>query len=238
MKDITAVFEDIYVPHKALIFYVSQTEETQVYIEAYDMDDKGKLINAHPLSLQETKGLSQCLASGAAMRTSHLIPKGLLPVKLLYSTPTGDGFAVWYTPARKVDLLFVDSLNIPNGKAFVPPLVWKADRTKLSLYALKTNKKPVLQTPLFHAPFFNTYDTGDICMGTVDVDMSGVDNVEAFMVKWEDYYWNSFFSHLIQTASPVKGNIVQLWQQQVNTERKFPTDVLTPNGKTLKNLLP
>ena len=61
--------------------------------------------------------------------------------------------------------------------------------------------------------------------------------LEDFIALWEDYFWNSYFSHLLNNSSPVIGNIVQLWQQQVTSNREFPNDLLIENNLTLKDLL-
>ena len=237
MENITELFTEIYVPTKALIIYQSEKEDEHVYVEAYDMNKAGKPINAHPLSLQETIHLANCLNVSAELNSSFTQSKGLLPDNVLYLNASNQGCVIWYTPAQEVQLLFTQSLIIPSGGAFVPPLVWKADKAALHLYAVKSKSRPDMQTPLFHAPFFNMYANGGVCMGTVDIDMEHVSCLEAFIEQWESYYWNSYFSHLIQDASPVRGNIVQLWQEQVASKRRFPLNILMPNDKNLKDIL-
>ena len=155
----------------------------------------------------------------------------------LYIHPAAQGFAIWYTPEQEVDLLFTESLQVNSGKAFVPPLLWKADKNNLTLYALKDWHKPSLKAPLFRAPFFNLYHDNKVCMGTVDKGMENITCLEDFIARWEQCYWNSYFSHMIAGISPVKGNIIQLWQQQVNTGKRFPLNVLVAEGKTIKDLV-
>ena len=57
------------------------------------------------------------------------------------------------------------------------------------------------------------------------------------MAQWEGYFWNSYFSHLMNDFNPVTENIVQLWQAQVKTDNPFPVHILKPNNQTLQNLL-
>lgn len=236
MNNITAAFNNIYLPEKALIVYQSRAEENDVYIEAYDMDENGKPINAHPLSVNEISTMAECLSSCSHVSNDFLISKGLLPENVLY-TNTQRGFALWYTPPQQVNLLFKDELSIPCGTAYVPSLVWKATKNSLWIYALKGNAKPKEATALYYAPFFNIHGNGNVCMGNVDIDISRKSSLEDFMTAWEAYFWNSYFSHLIGDVSPVQGNIIQLWQQQVNTNKKFPVEVLKKNRKTLKDLI-
>ncbi|HUN01228.1 MAG TPA: PRTRC system protein B [Niabella sp.] len=237
MKNITAIFEDIILPQKALLIYHSLVNKDDVYVEAYDIDNKGFPVNAHPLNMQEAGALADSLHQSPAMQRSFLKPKGLLPENVLYINPDKNGFAIWYTAAGQTDLLFVPELGIPCGKAAIPALVWKASRDSLYIYAMPSNRKPTMKTALYHAPFFNIYKSGKVCMGTVDIEISQHSALEDFMLQWQYCFFNSYFAHLIDQYRPVSVNIVQLWQQLVNTKKKFPTDILVKNNQTIKNLL-
>jgi len=237
MENITALFNEIYLPKKALVLYQSERDNEQAYVEAYDFNSQGKPVNAHPLSVAETIQLAETLQSGTQLRNNYLKSKGLLPDKVLHIDTALSGHAVWHTPEQEVDLLFVGTLKIPSGKAFVPPLLWKANKTELSVYALKSPRKLNGNTPLFRAPFFNLHGDHKVCMGTVNINMEYVASLEDFMAQWEQYYWNSYFSHMIAGISPLKGNIVQLWQRHVNSGKKFPLDVLLPVNKTIKDVI-
>lgn len=237
MKNITAQFEEVYLPQKALVLYQSPANASKIYLEAYDMDDAGKPVNAHPLSVRECNSLARCLMASDIGNHRFLQPKGLLPEKVLQVVADIGGYALWYTPSQKVPLYFREELTIPSGEAFVPALLWSATREKLCLYALKEDSRPELSTTLYHAPFFNVYGSGQVCMGTVDMDIAADCGLEEFMQQWEQAFWNSYFSHLIADVAPVKGNIVQLWQQQVTGGTPFPVDRLVKNGRTIKNLL-
>jgi PRTRC genetic system protein B len=237
MNNITALFEDLYLPEKALIVYRSLNPETpQVYVESYDMDTNGCPVNAHPLDIAESVLLAQALDSSEELKRDFLTPKGLLPEKVLYINPAFNGYAIWYTPPQAVNLFFADNLSIPNGKAKVPAMLWKADKNKLYLYALKTAKKPNEKTPLYHAPFFNIREEDNVCMGTVDIAIDCKCCLEDFIRQWESYFFDSYFSHLI-AINPVSCNIVQLWQQQVGSDRDFPNEVLKKHSKTIKDLI-
>jgi hypothetical protein len=51
MKNITHVLNEIYVPQKALLVHRSLSGEDKVFVEAYDINENGNPINAHPLSV-------------------------------------------------------------------------------------------------------------------------------------------------------------------------------------------
>jgi PRTRC genetic system protein B len=237
MKDITQKFGTLYNPVKAFVVYQKDSAEKSIYVEAYDMDKNGFPINAHPLSLKESTKLASALDISDELTRKFLKPSGLLPKNVLHLNPDHNGSAIWYTLAQKVSLFFVENLGITNGEAFVPPLLWKATKNTLYIYAMDTEMQINEQTALYHAPFFNLYADGRVCMGTVSVTIKSDCHLEEFISLWEQYFFNSYFSHLIHKQSPVKGNIIQLWQRLVNTPKPFPMKSLLKNGLTLKNLL-
>ncbi|MEO7977675.1 PRTRC system protein B [Flavobacterium sp.] len=237
MKDITSVFGTLYNPVKAFVVYQKHSAEKSIYVEAYDMDKNGCPINAHPLSLKESTQLASALDTSDELTRKFLKPSGLLPKNVLHLNPEHDGSAIWYTPAQKVSLFFVESLGIKNDKAFVPPLLWKASKNTLYIYAIDTEMQINEQTPLYHAPFFNLYADGRVCMGTVSVTIKSDCHLEEFISLWEQYFFNSYFSHLIGNKSPVKGNIIQLWQKLVGSGKSFPIKSLLKNGLTIKNII-
>ena len=238
MTNISRIFEDIYLPTKAILIYQPFIEGNHnVYVESHDIDENGSPVNAHPLSINEAAELAESLTTSPEMKQEFLQPKGLLPENVLRINCGKNGFALWYTPAQKVQLFFTDKLNISSGKAALPALVWKATKSSLYIYALKENKKPNLKTSLHYAPFFNIYKDGKVCMGTVDIELNNRTRLEDFIQGWQHYFFNSYFSHLLDDYCPVSMNIIQLWQQQVNGRKKFPVDVLIKTNKTIKDLL-
>ena len=238
MNNITDLLYDTYSPRKALIIYQSDAVgKDGTYVEAYDMDTQGRPINAHPLSVEECSALADALNATPELNNGFLKPKGLLQENILYINPCKPSYAVWYTLPQEVRLLFKEELSIPCGNASVPAMVWKATKEELYVYALKENAKPKESTRLHHAPFFNIAKDGRVCMGTVDIDIDVRCCLEDFIRQWEGYFWNSYFSHLLESFSPVSQNIVQLWKEHVNSGKPFPTQILVKNGQTLKELI-
>ncbi len=236
--DITQDFEGLYYPKCALVVYEAEGRQNDIYVEHFDMDSNGNLINARPLTMKEAEILSKALQIGQEKENRFLKPKTILPANILSLDPsTEKGTVIWHTKAQSKQLFFVESLGIPNGKAYVPPLLWKASKQKLSLFALKSDRRPSERTKLFHAPFFNVYNNGSVCMGTVHIDIKKSVTVEEFTQAWEQYFFNSYFSHLLGSGSHIKGNCVSLWKTLIKQETTFPVDVLMPNHLTLKNIL-
>ena len=242
MKDIIQDFGTLYKPKSALVFYQTNgnyKSNTDTYVEHFDMDKNGNPINAHPLTENETKILIKALTLNSKKEKSQdfLKSKGILPTNILHINPSENGSVLWYTKAMKRQLYFVENLEIPNGIAEIPPMLWFANRRSLSVFVLSNNRRPTEKTKLYHAPFFNVYENGKVCMGTVDVNIQKSASVEEFTEKWEDYFFNSYFSHLMNEHNPINGNCVNLWRNLVNTGKIFPKKVLKTTNKILKNLL-
>jgi PRTRC genetic system protein B len=238
MKNITNEFSAIYNPVKALLFYQCDTgKESNIYIESYDIGKSGRPVNAHPLSANELIDLSALMQSAQELKTDYLKSEGLMPLNVLHINPKETGEVIWYTLAQEVSIYFSKALDLPCGKAKVPPMVWKAGKESVSVFALDKNKRPKATTALYHAPYFNIYGNGNVCMGTVDVAISQDSCLETFMQQWQGYFWNSYFSHLMEDFNPVTVNIVQLWKSQVEDGGEFPLDILKKTNYTLKDIL-
>ena len=237
-KDITNSFGTLYHPKSALVFYQTQGTNAETYVEHFKMDKNGSPINAHPLTVREAQQLASVLNTEKEVEKAFLRPKGIVPTNILHFNPTENGRVLWYTTAQERELYFVKELGIPEGKAKVPSLVWQADKQGLCLFALANNRRPTEKTTLYHPPFFNVYENGNVCMGTVHVNIKKSASLEEFTTAWENYFFNSYFSHLMEGHNPIKGNCVNLWKKLIETGETFPSDILLKNNKTLKNLLP
>lgn len=233
----------LYHPVSAFVLYMRNgdagEESGKAYVEHFGIDSNGNPVNAHPLTVREAQRLSKLLQnSNENLRNSFLVPEGLMPANVLYTSTEDNGLVIWHTKAAKRKMYFTKSLAIPNAKVSVPALLWVATKEELRLFALKTNQRPKLETPLFHAPFFNMYEVGAVCMGTVDVQIKRSLSLEQFMQQWEEYFFNSYFSHLINEHNPVKGSCFSLWKRLATEGGSFPTEILKPHFIKLNSLLP
>lgn len=237
MKDITGNYGPLYHPKSALVFYETKGRNSHTYVEHFEMDKNGHPTNAHPLTVREAKMLSQALGTDEEKDSAFLKPEGIIPINVLFLNPSESGSLVWFTKSQKIKLHFVDSLGIPSGEARVPAMLWHANKNSLSVFALASDRRPDEKTTLYHAPFFNVYENGAVCMGTVDVSIKHSASKEKFMAAWEDYFFNSYFSHLMQGHNPINGNCLSIWKELVDTGKPFPKEVLKKTNKTIKNLL-
>ena len=239
MKNITQDFGTLYHPTTALVFYQNDERNKDTYVEYFDMNKNGNPVNAHPLTEREAKELLKALTINTQKEKNQdfLKPKGILPTHILHINPSENGSALWYTKSKKRQFYFTENLEIPNGRAKVPAMLWLANQRSLKVFALPNNRRPTEKTELFYAPFFNVYENGNVCMGTVDVNIQNSNSLEEFTKKWEEYFFNSYFSHLMNEHNPINGNCVNLWKSLINTEKQFPKETLRTANRTLKNLL-
>ena len=237
LNDITENFGTLYYPKSALVYYETKGTNSDVYVEHFDMDRNGNPINAHPLTVKEANVLAKSLQTDEEIKKAFLKPKGILPTNILQINPSEKGTVLWYTKAQHRQLYFVDGLGIPSGKAQVPPMLWFANKNSLSVFALSSDRRPTEKTLLHYAPFFNVYENGKVCMGTVDVNIQHSASLEEFTEKWEEYFFNSYFSHLMNEHNPINENCVNLWKNLIDTEKPFPKEVLKSANRTLKTLL-
>lgn len=235
-ENITENFGQLYQPKSALVFYKTKGIDAEMYVEHFDMDSFGNPVNAHPLTVREAQALATALST--QKDSAFLKAKGVLPSNILQINPVEDGGTlVWHTKARKRQLYFSENLGLQSGMAHIPPMVWKANRNAVTVFAVRTDRRPKESTLLYHAPFFNVYEDGKVCMGTVSIDIENCASAEEFMAEWESYFFDSYFTHLLGGENRIAGNCVALWKSLVGTEAPFPKNVLKKNNRTLKNLL-
>ncbi len=136
-----------------MVFYESLDRNSTVYVEHFDMDRNGNPINAHPLSVNEAKALAKSLQIDEEKNKAFLKPKGVLPTNILHINPNQNGSVLWYTRSQERQMHFISSLGLPNGRANIPAMLWYADKEKLSVFALKDNRRPSEKTALHYARF-------------------------------------------------------------------------------------
>ena len=103
---------------------------------------------------------------------------------------------VWWTPACRRQMFYQNSevkAAELNGRIFSqPPLVWRVDGLDLKIRALIENKRPVAETKLAVAPFWNLSDDGRVCVGTMRrPDSTSVKSIS----DWERGFYESAFTH-------------------------------------------
>ena len=86
----------------------------------------------------------------------------------------------------------MDNSGAQGQEVMHPPLVLRAYKGGLSIWALGRDERPTETTTLCRAPYFNVYDRGNMCVGSVRLpEEPRPDNVPA----WEECFFGSNFGH-------------------------------------------
>lgn len=135
--DLTSEVGEVYRPTSVLVFYEdSNRYNPQSYVEYLHLDSNGNPTSAQPLTLDQAQALAKTLTCQKEQAQAFLIPKGIIPRRVLHLSHKGEGQAVWYSKAQKKQLFFASSLAIESKEVSIPPLLWKATPKSLWIYAL------------------------------------------------------------------------------------------------------
>lgn len=148
---------------------------------------------------------------------------------------------VWWTPASTHRMFFSErgqdkTLRRLNGKMFPhPPLLFKADESHLSIRALAENRRPTPLTKTFMAPYWNCYDNGSVCTGTMTIP---TEKSVAVTGRWEDSFFNSAFSHAagVTKHTSYPGGVLALWKS-LEGKHRFPPRYLLPVSETVEQFV-
>jgi PRTRC genetic system protein B len=173
------------------------------------------------------------------MSPKQALQAEFLPENLLVKT---NDTLVWWTPEQHRPMYFsvaqgkATEVEGMSGKVFPhPALVFVVNDGRLFVRALKTNKRPTPDTDLFIAPYWNVYDTGSVCLGSMKHPRTyGISAIAG----WENGFFDSYFAH---PNTPLltrhKEGIVDLWASLQGSTEKYPARTLVPAKQKLAGLL-
>ena len=166
------------------------------------------------------------------------VPVEILPERVLVRTAE---MIVWWTTAGERTMFFSDRGEDPllkkmNGKRYPqPPLLFKASGTQLWIRALHQCERPKAQTRMCMAPYWNCYDNGVVCTGTMKIPREkSVSAVET----WEQSFFQSEFTHASGTRKHTRfpGGLLALWQF-LEGKQEFPSKYLVKLPQTLEEFV-
>lgn len=161
-------------------------------------------------------------------------PVEILPARVLVRTADT---IVWWKPAGQTVMFFSDRggdavLKGLNGKKYPhPPLLFKTKGSNLWIRALGANQRPTEKIPLFRAPYWNCYENGSVCTGTMKVPSEK----SVIAIKdWEQSFFRSEFTHAggAGKLTTYPAGLLAMWQSLVS-KRKFPARYLVNTRQTL-----
>lgn len=161
-------------------------------------------------------------------------PVEILPERVIVRTAD---LMVWWAPACQRPMFFSDrgedaALKKLNGTSFPhPPLLFKASGAHLWIRALAVNERPKAETPLYMAPYWNCYDNGVVCTGSMKIPRQK--SVAAIDV-WEQSFFQSEFTHAAGATkhTTYPEGLLALWQFLLHRD-DFPARYLVKAKQTL-----
>ena len=218
-------------PTDALIFYKC---DSNVYVEHRPVA-AGRMGAGRPLDASQLAKMVRCAEKYAKENSRHDRLGGVIPKNLLYASCDLDSMRlVWWRPPEERKMYFTASLCIPEGVLKVPGMLYSVKGSgTLSVWCFK-GRKP--KGVLYHAPFFNVYDDGHVCLGNSKAEKPQEGTYEAWIAYWEKMFWQSEFTSMIGN-NPVEGNLSVITKKCIETGIPFPVDVLKRASLKLENLL-
>jgi PRTRC genetic system protein B len=213
---------------KAVMIYTG----THAYVTVHDVlrDEKGRPHYGPPeaLSAEFVKSLFELL-NQKVVREIEVLPSNVLCLT--------DDLVAWWSPAAVRPMFFESATdkeaNALSGGMFPhPPLVLVATERHLFVRALSINERPTSGTPLFSAPYWNTYEDGSVCTGSMRVPVPDVS--ATVTADWERGFFESAFTHPAGAVrlTSYKGGIIPMWASVLGRDA-FPDQYLVTAHETL-----
>lgn len=166
------------------------------------------------------------------------VPIEILPENVIVRT---NDTIVWWTAARQRVMFFSDRggdavLRNMNGRTYPhPPLLFKASGSHLWVRALHENARPEPTTKLYMAPYWNTYDNGVVCTGTMRIPY---EKSVAIIDSWERSFFQSEFTHGVGVRKRTKypTGFLAMWQL-LQAKKTFPRGYLIDLKQTLADFV-
>jgi len=154
------------------------------------------------------------------------VPAEILPARVLVRTAA---MVVWWVRACERIMFFSDhgadpSLKNMNGKLYPhPPLLFKACGSHLWVRALAKAERPTAETNLCTAPYWNCYDNGVCCTGSMKIPQ---EKSVAAIDLWEESFFQSEFTHASGVRKHVhfRGGFLAMWEFVRNDDHSYRND--------------
>lgn len=232
MNELTNKLQQVMVPKAALIAYEYRENRYgngMHYLELHPINDRGRMEAAMPVTYEFMDSLVESYTDDR-----RNVPHGKIPANMLWcDTRKGHERYIWYNPPGKRQMFFAGSLNIPDGIFHVPGVIYKVSGGRLDIFSYK-GEKPVENSPLFLAPFFNVTGSS-VCLGNAALTPPEDMTFSKLLEYWEKRFWLSEFSHLGGNRNPTGSNLVSGTEKA--RANPFDENELNPMNKQLKDLL-
>lgn len=227
-----------YIPEMALIVYKSDNYEVPTYyLESGEFHLKNKsyiLKETTPLQINQLNDLASFL--NQREYNQQIKFKGLINHDILYVENIGsEKNIIFKIENTKKKLYFDSSLNIKEGFANLPNLIFNYNQNILYVYAYQGELHE--NTQLYYAPFHNVNDDHTVCLGTLNIDDE--------LPYWEDLqktiiksFFNTMFTYFLDNPCKSKYNLNSILNRCITRNEEFPFETLKKSKFKLKDILP
>jgi PRTRC genetic system protein B len=217
---------------QAILLYKGASGEQSTFVSLHDVQMTDGVPNLSAGRLLSSEALSILVEGLWRHRVTYL------PEHVLASGPTT---LVWWEPGMRRAMFFEAqdaAVNAISGRVFPQPaLVFVAQRsgmsTRLQVFALERDARPLADTPLCLSPYWNA-SQGVVCMGsTQQPDRLEPENTR----EWSSVFFASAFTHGTSHLVVRTGQSYAEFWQSIERRKTFPKDALIPAGRTLSQVL-
>ncbi|MBU2722923.1 PRTRC system protein B [Acidithiobacillus ferridurans] len=206
---------------KAILLYGNNSEIHYASVHPVEIMDSTPRIRAgQPVSKEGLALLYEELMGGASLK--FIDDRRVLAYD-------GRTLLFWLQPKKRKVFFDCDE---PMGKVGgVTPhtgLVFSVnDHSTPAVFSVKGRARPTPESVLYHAPYMNVWDDGDICMGSVQAPKTSTTCIDA----WEAAFFRSVFTHPNEhRAVNYPGGMYSLWADLLSGATEvFPEDSLLPH---------
>ncbi|KQR25524.1 PRTRC system protein B [Deinococcus sp. Leaf326] len=216
-------------PVRALVLYAGQ-QDLLLHHPVQEAGGQPILGPAAPLGDEARQRVIQALG-GAQLKPTFENTLAISAVAVAWWRRPGPQSLLFnpaYAETRSIGTL--TGLLIP-----LPGLVFVATPGTLRVYACQGEERPTLESPLFHAPLWNTFGSGQVCRGTTQYPEACTPATQS---DWEQAFFHSEFTH------PSRTDRFMAWEHSYEELLRtalavgaFPQEVLLPVDKTLGEVL-
>lgn len=153
------------IPRHALILF-ADGDDTVQHATLHKIRDGVIMPSDGPLTTHALQAINNSL-QGLKTKASGRAAIQVMPTNILFRD-TANAVTVWWRPSSPTPQFFnCKELGQIQGVTPMPSLVFAQSGLSLSVCAVAGNERPSSEMQVYHAPMFNTYDAGDVCLGGV-----------------------------------------------------------------------
>jgi PRTRC genetic system protein B len=217
---------------QAILLYKGSSGEQSTFVSLHDVQMTDGVPNFSAGQLLSSEALSVLVEGLWRHRVTYL------PEHVLACGPTT---LVWWEPGMRRAMFFEAqdaAVNAVSGRVFPqPPLMFVAQRsgisTRLQVFALEHDVRPLADTLLCLAPYWNA-SQGLVCMGSTQQP----DRLEpANTREWSAAFFASAFTHGTSHLVVRTGQSYAEFWRSIERRKTFPKNALIPAGRTLAQVL-